>query len=122
MLLGKLRNVYLEMLFISLQFFCLLLPRHVEAGMDRYSNLDRLGNWLIERKFDSDTSEVSCRASIPGYYSWFGGRIRLNKEGELVIPPDLSDEEPPSIGTLNKVRRALIACRSDLIYSPHLDF
>ena len=88
------------------------------AGLNRYSYLDKVGNWTIERKFEPDREKISCRASILKERIWFGSRIHLNKDGEVFIPRDLVFKYIPNESIINNVKRALEACRSGLIYTP----
>ena len=93
-------------------------PKSVEAALGKYSKLDSVDNWLIERKIDAVNSEITCRASVPGYYSWFGDRVHLNNVDKIVVPSHYSDFEKPKASTISKVVRALKDCRSGLIYTP----
>ena len=95
----------------------MLLPKAF-AGLDEFSYLDKIDNWIIERRVDSLTNQVRCRASIPGYYSWFGGRIRLDKEDKLIIPNEFLETEITSPLTIKKIRSKLQICRSGLLYLP----
>ena len=65
-----------------------LIPKEVKAGLDKFSYLDKVQDWIIERKVDSITQNLSCRASIPLYATWFGSRIRLDKEDVLIVKTD----------------------------------
>ena len=100
------------LLFLNLFF---LMPNAV-AGLDKYSYLDSIEDWVIERRINSSTNKTSCRASIPGYWTWFGARIRLNKQNELVVPSGFSKSQIPSTSTIKKVKSALKTCREDLLY------
>ena len=103
---------------VILKLTSLLFSLGVEAGMNKFTLLDRVDDWIVERYVDSSNNSIRCRASIPGVYSWFGGRIRLNEEGELVTPPGLPETEIPSQLTIAKLRKGLKACASSLIYIP----
>ena len=87
------------------------------AGLDEYTRIDILEEWLIERKVESSTGDIYCRGSIRGYGTWFGARIRLNSENKLVVPEDLSQNKLPDEQVLEKVVKALENCRESLIYS-----
>ena len=76
-------------------------------------------DWLIERKVDLEKNVIKCRASIPAHANWFGARVRLGADDELIQPlwifvnPDqLSDSK------LTKIKGILETCRSDLLYLP----
>ena len=88
------------------------------AGVDQYSKLDEFDNWLIERKIDSKKDQIFCRASMPEYGPWFGSRIRLDKDEELVFPEQLKVFKIPQSFPLLKIRNALKKCRQSLIYFP----
>ena len=105
--------------YIFLLLFLLLSPKLVlHAGLDKFTYLDQINSWTIERRIDSDTKKISCRAFIPGNGTWFSTRIRVNKNGELVIPDDLSSTELINNEVFEKVNSALKACRSSVIYLP----
>ncbi len=102
--------------FIFLIVALITFASSAEAGLDSFSRLDEIEDWSIERRVDSKTKNVRCRASIPNDYAWFGGRIRLDQNDELVVPHELSRVPPPGFDSLKKVKLALRACRSSLIY------
>ncbi len=87
-----------------------------QAGLDKYSYLDKINDWVIERRVDSSTNMISCRASIPGYWTWFGDRIRLDKNNDLLVPKAVKKSQRPGALELKKVKLALKACRKDLLY------
>tara|TARA_Y100001968_G_scaffold333229_1_gene394842 strand:+ start:6442 stop:6783 length:342 start_codon:yes stop_codon:yes gene_type:complete len=101
-------------------FFIFFSPLRAYSGMDEFTPLDQINTWLIERKIESITNKVYCRASVPLSGTWFSSRIRLNPDDELILSPgsrrsDLIEEE-----VVRKVKSALLECRSSLIYiSPH---
>ena len=94
----------------------LMIGESAYAGIDGFTRLDQINGWEIERKIDSETQKIVCRASIPNYYAWFGGKIRISKSGELVIPEEFSEEPLPLKTTINEVKKALKACEAGLIY------
>ena len=84
--------------------------------MDKFTYLDRIGRWTIERMVEPSTNKVRCRASIVEYGNWFADRIRLDKEDELVLPKeDISIQFLDTV-SLEKVRHSLKNCRSGFIY------
>ena len=85
------------------------------AGLDSYTDLDRVNGWLIERKQEVDGA-LSCRAFLPSGASWFSANIHLDASGELVVPPGRSFEAEQQ--ELEDVREALERCRSDFLYLP----
>ena len=93
-----------------------LLPEVVQAGLDKYSYMAKVEDWLIERKYDSLEEIILCRASIPKHGGWFGARIRLNKHDELIIPSELGKIEIPSDSKMKNVIKVLSNCRSGLFY------
>ena len=80
---------------------------NVSAALDKFSKLDQIENWIIERRIDSLTKAISCRAYMKGYSTWFSSRIRLNPDDELIIPEEFSIKKMPSEKTLKKVKTAL---------------
>ena len=65
----------------------LLLPLtcvSVKAGLNNFTDLIFLEGWLIERKVDLSSNEIQCRASIPSHANWFGARVRLGSNNELI--------------------------------------
>ncbi len=101
---------------ILIQIILWMFSIPVGAGPKKFSRLDKIGNWIIERSIDSSSGAVSCRASIPGFYTWFGGRIRLNNNGELLVPKEIRPKELPSPFMLAKVRSALELCNESIVY------
>ena len=84
----------------------------VSAGLDDFTNLIFIDEWLIERKVNSTTDEIKCRASIPVHSSWFGARVRLSPTNELIRPNWISVKGDLLIDSkLNKVKEVLRACR-----------
>ncbi|WP_320668001.1 hypothetical protein [Prochlorococcus sp. MIT 1307] len=96
----------------------LICPRGVQAGLDKFSFLDQVENWIIERKFNSSNETISCRASIPKNGTWFGARIRLDGNDQLLFPSEHL-KKALSLKTIKSVRKALKACRTGLIYLPN---
>ena len=92
-----------------------LLAHPCSAGLDSYTELDRVNGWLVERKQGADGA-LSCRAFLPSGASWFSGNIHLDAAGELVVPPGRSFEA--ELQELEDVREALERCRSDFLYLP----
>ena len=85
------------------------------AGLDSYTELDRVNGWLIERKQGADGS-LSCRAYLPSGASWFSGNIHLDARGELVVPAGRSFEAEQQ--EIESVREALERCGRDFLYLP----
>ncbi len=88
------------------------------AGLDKYTYLDKIENWTIERKVDSKSKDIFCRASIFDNGTWFGSRIRLNKDDEIIYPMEVLKKTTPSKQTITTLKKALKACRAGFIYSP----
>ncbi len=88
------------------------------AGFNRFTELDQFDDWLIERKFDSGNEKFLCRASMPKYGSWFGSRIRLDKNEELVVPEALKGLILPKTFPMKKIKKSLKDCQENLIYVP----
>ena len=53
------------------------------------TEIDSFGKWIVEQKFNSEENKVYCRASMKGYGTWFGERIRLDDNGEVLITEDV---------------------------------
>ena len=84
----------------------------VNAGLDYFTNLIFVDEWLIERKVNSSTTDIKCRASIPLQANWFGARVRLGPTDELIKPPWISVKKDMLIDSkLNKIRKVLNECR-----------
>lgn len=92
----------------------LVLPP-CRAGLDRYTRLDRVNGWLIERKQAADGT-LLCRAFLPSGASWFSGNIHLSADAELVVPAGRRFEGNRQ--QLDAVREALARCSSDYLYLP----
>ena len=91
----------------------------VEAGLNNFTNLIFVEDWLIERKVDLKENVIKCSASIPSHANWFGARIRLGTNDELIQPFWISVNPDQIIDSkLTKVKGLLDACRSDLIFLP----
>ena len=91
------------------------------AGLNKFTEIDSFDNWTIEQKFDSETKDISCRASMNGYGTWFGDKIRLNQDDDLFYPKGIPKENLRVSMPLKKLRISLKKCRSGLIYSPVLN-
>ena len=92
-----------------------LLAHPCSAGLDSYTELDRVNGWLIERKQGADGA-MSCRAFLPSGASWFSGNIHLDLNGELVVPSGRSFKGGQQ--ELEAVRDALQRCSRDVLYLP----
>ena len=88
------------------------------AGLNKFTKIDAFDNWIIEQKFDTGKERVLCRASLKGYVTWFGGKVRLNDQNKLVYPPDTPLGSLPSPIVLERLELALKNCRSGLLYIP----
>ena len=91
----------------------------VNAGLNSFTNLVFIDDWLIERKVDLTTNEVKCRASIPSHANWFGSRVRLGIKNELIKPLWISVKvDQVSDSKLTKIKEILHDCRSSLLFLP----
>ena len=91
----------------------------VNAGLNSFSNLIVLEGWLIERKVDLIINETECRASIPSHANWFGARVRLGPNDELIKPIWISIKADQVLDSkLAKIRELLNECRSGLLFLP----
>ncbi len=94
----------------------LLAPRAVISGIDKFSIIDRIGGWEIERKINSKNQSIKCRASLPSYYQWFSGKVRITSTGKLIIPDEFNRSIETNPKTIEKIRKAISHCNSNLIY------
>ena len=91
----------------------------VNAGLNSFTNLIVVEEWLIERRVDLTNSEIKCRASIPSHANWFGARIRLGPNNELIKPIWISIKPNQVLDSkLAKIRELLDNCRSGLLFLP----
>ncbi len=91
----------------------------VKAGVNNFTNLIFVEEWLIERKVDLTINEIKCRASIPSHANWFGARVRLGANNELIKPVWITiKEEQLQDSKLDKVKKMLDVCRSGFIFLP----
>ena len=108
--------------FLKNYFFWTLLIfsfTPVNAGLNRFTNLIFVEDWLIERKVDLTINETKCRASIPSHANWFGARVRLGPNNELIKPIWISVKADQIIDSkLTKIKGILDNCRSGLLFLP----
>ena len=91
----------------------------VNAGLNSFTNLVFIDDWLIERKIDLTINETKCRASIPSHANWFGARVRLGPNNELIKPIWISVKAHQVLDSkLVKIRELLDDCRSGLLFLP----
>ena len=108
--------------FLKNYFFLTLLLSSflsVNAGLNSFSNLIVVEDWLIERKVDLTINKIKCRASIPSHANWFGARVRLGPKNELIKPIWISIKDEQVLDSkLAKIRELLNECRSGLLFLP----
>ena len=76
-----------------------------------------MDEWLIERKVDSLTNEIICRASIPLHANWFGARVRLDPTNKLIKPSWIFVKGDLLLDSkLNKIKKILHDCRTDPLF------
>ena len=91
----------------------------VNAGLNSFTNLIFVEGWLIERKVDLNNNKTKCRASIPSHANWFGARVRLGPNNELIKPIWISVEaEQVMDPKLTKIKKFLDDCRSGVLFLP----
>ena len=91
----------------------------VNAGLNSFTNLIFVEDWLIERMVDLTNNETKCRASIPLHANWFGARVRLGSNNELIKPIWISVRDEEVIDSkLTKIKELLDDCRSGLLFLP----
>ena len=108
--------------FFKNYFFLTLLIfsfTSVNAGLNSFTNLIFVEDWLIERKVDLTINETKCRASIPSHANWFGARVRLGNNNELIKPIWISVKADQVIDSkLTKIKKILDDCRSGFVFVP----
>ena len=91
----------------------------VNAGINSFTNLIVVEDWLIERKVDLTINQIKCRASIPSQTNWFGARVRLGPNNELIKPIWISIKAEQVLDSkLAKIRELLDDCKSGLLFLP----
>ena len=91
----------------------------VNAGLNSFTNLIYVDDWLIERKVDLTSNKTKCRASIPSHASWFGARVRLGPKNQLIKPIWISIKAEQVLESkLTKIKELLADCRSGLLFLP----
>jgi len=91
----------------------------VHAGVNSFTNLIFIEGWLIERKVDLTLNESKCRASIPSHANWFGARVRLGPNDELIKPIWITVKADQVLDSkLVKIKELLDDCRSGLLFLP----
>ena len=109
--------------FLKNYFFCaffLLSCASVKSGVNNFTDLIFVEDWLIERKVDLTINETKCRASIPSHANWFGARVRLGPNDELIKPIWISIKaDQLQNSKLAKVKELLQDCRSGFLFLPN---
>jgi len=91
----------------------------VKAGLNNFTNLIVVEDWIIERKVDLNINETKCRASIPSHANWFGARVRLGSNDKLIKPNWISvDSNQVSDSKITKIKKLLDDCRSGFLFLP----
>ena len=99
--------------------FIFFITTSVNAGLNKFTNLIFVEDWLIERKVDLSINETQCRASIPSHANWFGARVRLGPSNELIRPTWIPVKADQVIDSkLNKIKEFLDDCRSGVLFLP----
>ena len=105
--------------YFFLAFLISCITTSVNAGLNKFTNLIFVEDWLIERKVDLTINETKCRASIPSHANWFGARVRLGPNNELIKPIWISVKADQIIDSkLTKIKEILDNCRSGLLFLP----
>ena len=102
--------------FLSLLIFSCV---SVNAGLNKFTDLIFVEEWLIERKVDLTRNEIICRASIPAHANWFGARVRLGTNNELIKPIWIVVKSDQILDSkLAKIKKLLADCKSGLLFLP----
>tara|TARA_Y100001968_G_scaffold69347_1_gene60464 strand:- start:85 stop:417 length:333 start_codon:yes stop_codon:yes gene_type:complete len=108
----------LKRFFLGLIIICSFTS--AKAGLNNYTNLIFFEEWLIESKVDLTNNETKCRASIPTHANWFGARVRLGPNNELIKPIWISVKSDQLLDSkLAKVKKLLKECRSGFLFLPN---
>ena len=108
-----LKNPFLLLLLLPLTFVS------VKAGLNNFTDLIFVEGGLIERKVDLSSNEIQCRASIPSHANWFGARVRLGADNELIKPIWISEKNDQLLDSkLDQVKEMLDDCRSGFLFLP----
>ena len=103
--------------FWTLFIFC--ITTSVNAGLNKFTNLIFVEDWLIERKVDLTINEIKCRASIPSHANWFGARVRIGNNNKLIKPIWISVNPDQVLDSkLAKIKGLLDDCRAGLVFLP----
>ena len=87
------------------------------AGLNNFTDLILIEDWLIERKVDLSNNETKCRASIPSHANWFGARVRIGHNNELIKPIWVSVKANQLLESkLAKIKKILDECRSGFLF------
>ena len=91
----------------------------VNSGLNSFTNLIFIEDWLIERKVDLSINQIECRASMPSHANWFGARVRLGPNNELIKPAWISVKTDQLLDSkLAEVYKLLAECRSGILFLP----
>ena len=91
----------------------------LKAGLNNFTDLIYFEDWLIERKVSLTNNETKCRASIPSHANWFGARVRLGPNNELIKPIWISVKANQLLDSkLVMIKELLDDCRSGLLFLP----
>jgi len=107
---------FLKNFFLTLLLFS-FTP--VNAGLKSFTSLISFEDWLIERKVDLTNNETKCRASIPIHATWFGARVRLGPNNELIKPIWISVKADQVLDSkLDIIKGLLDDCRLGFLFLP----
>tara|TARA_B100000700_G_scaffold320005_1_gene416433 strand:- start:1007 stop:1363 length:357 start_codon:yes stop_codon:yes gene_type:complete len=96
-----------------------LYPKPANAGLNKYTNLDEINNWIIQRRYDGANNRMSCRAYFKGYGTWFGERLRINNDNILIYPDNMKPGLYDNSQEVELVKVFLNRCRKSIIYTPY---
>ena len=107
------KSIFIKYIHIIFYF---LIPIEVLGGLDEFTYLDQISGWTIERKINSLTNDVLCRASVYTSGDWFSSRTRLDKYDQLIIIDGFSNFNLTNDSILNQIKDKLKTCRLGMIY------
>tara|TARA_Y100001968_G_scaffold332366_1_gene390269 strand:+ start:1888 stop:2253 length:366 start_codon:yes stop_codon:yes gene_type:complete len=86
------------------------------TGVNKYTKLDKIDDWIIQRKINNIDQSLKCRAFLPRNGTWFGSNVRINNYGQLIVPDDIVYSESENSKVLAELRSALRKCKVNFVY------
>ena len=109
-------RLFIMLPWLLLLTFSELLTNKALTAVNKFTKLDNIYNWIIQRKINDVDQSLQCRAVLPLSGTWFGSNVRIDKYGHLIVPKGIVYSESENSKVLSDVRSALDKCRLDFIY------